>query len=89
MHVDISSIFPNLPISQAEIDSIHLYVEKWVAGYRWREKVRHAKDVNLSDPKVRAPSPAAIAPLIVRRRLGISWMRTSGRSMSEGVSRLS
>ncbi|RPD57039.1 hypothetical protein L227DRAFT_507228 [Lentinus tigrinus ALCF2SS1-6] len=36
---------------EAELDKLPEQVDKWVEGYKWREKVRHAADVDMKDPK--------------------------------------
>lgn len=39
--------------SKAAVNNLDSDVEKWVEGYKWREKVRHGRDVDLNSPKVR------------------------------------
>ncbi|KAI0720007.1 hypothetical protein C8T65DRAFT_23452 [Cerioporus squamosus] len=49
-------LFQKRPMLKAEEIEIELsklpeLVEKWVEGYKWREKVRHAAGVDMKDPK--------------------------------------
>ena len=41
-----------MTLLQAQFGKLPELVEKWVEGYKWREKVRRATDVHLEDPKV-------------------------------------
>ncbi|PIL31732.1 hypothetical protein GSI_06436 [Ganoderma sinense ZZ0214-1] len=34
-----------------EVRKLPDLIEKWVEGYKWREKVRHAKDIDIGTPK--------------------------------------
>ncbi|TFK90780.1 hypothetical protein K466DRAFT_596634 [Polyporus arcularius HHB13444] len=36
---------------ESELSKLPKLVEKWVEGYKWREKVRHAAGVDMTDPK--------------------------------------
>ncbi|EJF59476.1 hypothetical protein DICSQDRAFT_172070 [Dichomitus squalens LYAD-421 SS1] len=50
----ISSNKHPLPTAEAleeEVSKLQEQVEKWVEGYKWREMVRHANDVDLRTPE--------------------------------------
>ena len=46
-------LFPLLQRRQCEVRKLPELIEKWVEGYKWREKVRHAKDVDIRTSEVR------------------------------------
>lgn len=56
---------------QSEISKLPELIEKWVEGYKWREKVRHAAGVNMKDMKVRATSCTDVSPSHPHRRPSI------------------
>lgn len=80
--------------TQSEVKKLPQLIDKWVGGYKWREKVRHAKHVDLTTPEVR-PRSIIIAYMVANvnsneptgnslshvrvRRSGLYRRRTSGR----------
>ncbi|KAH9944196.1 uncharacterized protein BXZ73DRAFT_39598, partial [Epithele typhae] len=67
----LSAIFDQTPMKtgedmEAEIKNLDQRVDKWVEGYKWREKVRHGKDVDMrSQAETRALMDAYVGAVFV------------------------